>query len=163
MDFYPYTCVLTKTQIKMKKTKSILLSAIITIAVTFAVIISSCTKSEDNTTYDPCASVTCLNGGTCSGGICHCPSGYTGTRCETPPVVSKGYLYIENGSTNPYNVYVNGSLWITLDGGYYVNYPLPPATYTVRVIQQSGYISYPTDKTYVKTVTSLNVSTVYFP
>jgi len=148
----------------MKKTKSIFLSAIIMIAVTFAVIISSCTKSEDNPTppYDPCASVTCLNGGTCSGGICNCASGYSGSRCETY-TPKKGYLHIENLSTNPYNVYVNGSLWITLDGGYHIDYAVMPGTYTVRVIQQSGYISYPTDKTYTKTVSSLSISNVLFP
>jgi PKD repeat protein len=30
---------------------------------------------------DPCAGVTCLNGGTCVNGSCNCPTGYTGSNC----------------------------------------------------------------------------------
>lgn len=32
---------------------------------------------------DPCADVTCQNGGTCVEGDCECADGYTGTNCET--------------------------------------------------------------------------------
>jgi hypothetical protein len=32
---------------------------------------------------DECKDVTCSNGGTCTEGICDCPSGYEGTNCET--------------------------------------------------------------------------------
>jgi hypothetical protein len=31
----------------------------------------------------PCAEVTCLNGGTCDSGDCVCPDGYEGPNCET--------------------------------------------------------------------------------
>src|SRR6185436_16599852 len=27
--------------------------------------------------------VKCQNGGTCDGGVCHCPPGFTGFNCET--------------------------------------------------------------------------------
>lgn len=32
---------------------------------------------------DPCAGVTCLNGGTCVNGSCNCTTGYTGSNCGT--------------------------------------------------------------------------------
>ena len=32
---------------------------------------------------DACNTVNCLNGGSCAGGICSCPVGWTGTFCET--------------------------------------------------------------------------------
>lgn len=32
---------------------------------------------------DPCADVSCLNGGTCNDGTCTCAAGYEGTDCST--------------------------------------------------------------------------------
>lgn len=32
---------------------------------------------------DPCAEVACENGGTCAEGICDCPEGFSGDRCES--------------------------------------------------------------------------------
>ena len=47
---------------------------------TFGVIaLASCKKEEP----DPCASVTCQNGGTCNNGTCSCASGYEGATCGT--------------------------------------------------------------------------------
>ena len=39
----------------------------------------SCKKDDP----DPCESVTCLNGGTCSDGNCSCATGYEGSTCGT--------------------------------------------------------------------------------
>lgn len=45
---------------------------------------SGVSSSQCNpTTIDPCASISCKNGGTCSGGTCICPMGWTGTDCST--------------------------------------------------------------------------------
>lgn len=33
------------------------------------------------TSTDPCANVICKNGGTCNGGVCNCPRGFTGSDC----------------------------------------------------------------------------------
>ena len=62
----------------MKHLRVISVSAILTI-LSFALVFytTSCKK-------DPCAGVTCLNGGACGGGTCDCPSGYSGASCETP-------------------------------------------------------------------------------
>jgi hypothetical protein len=40
------------------------------------VLLVGCTKED-------CDSINCLNGGICNEGICECPEGYTGSRCET--------------------------------------------------------------------------------
>ena len=62
----------------MKNTKSILITALVTLLSFGSIFYVSCKK-------DPCAGVTCLNGGTCGGGTCTCPSGYMGSRCQIPP------------------------------------------------------------------------------
>ena len=40
-------------------------------------------SSCNNDPIDPCEGITCLNGGVCDDGTCHCPDGYYGTNCET--------------------------------------------------------------------------------
>jgi len=45
-----------------------------------AVLFTGCPNPDP---VNPCESVTCQNGGTCIDGSCYCPSGYTGTNCET--------------------------------------------------------------------------------
>lgn len=32
---------------------------------------------------DPCSGINCLHGGACNSGVCVCPTGYSGTYCET--------------------------------------------------------------------------------
>ena len=64
------------------------------ISITFSLIVtcfaialfSACGKKTSNTnstTLQPCNNVICLNGGTCSDGLCNCPVGYEGNKCET--------------------------------------------------------------------------------
>ena len=60
----------------MKSFRIIALSVIVTISTFGAILYTSCTK-------DACKGVTCLNGGTCSGGTCTCPTGYIGASCQT--------------------------------------------------------------------------------
>jgi hypothetical protein len=52
-----------------------------------AMLFSNCSK--DTTLSDPCASVTCLNGGTCANGSCNCPTGFTGSDCGTRRIPSR--------------------------------------------------------------------------
>ena len=60
----------------MRSLKHIALGAFLTISVFCAVIYTSCSK-------DACKAVTCLNFGTCNGGICKCKTGIGGNNCET--------------------------------------------------------------------------------
>lgn len=60
----------------MKSIKQFALTAFLTVSAFCAVVYTSCNKDE-------CKDVTCQNGGTCSAGVCSCPTGYEGTNCET--------------------------------------------------------------------------------
>jgi hypothetical protein len=55
-------------------------------------------SSPGPVTVDPCDTVTCLNGGTCVDGVCHCPAGYTGNRCQTAVDPCAG-ITCQNGGT----------------------------------------------------------------
>ena len=86
-------------KIPMRSIKHIALGVFLTFSVFCAVLYTSCTK-------DACKGVTCLNKGTCSGGICTCPTGIGGTNCEK--VYRKLYAYTYKGtstySTPTYNI-----------------------------------------------------------
>lgn len=60
----------------MKHLRLILVSAFVAIASLVVISYTACNK-------DKCHNVMCLNKGTCDGGICECPVGYEGLRCDT--------------------------------------------------------------------------------
>ena len=62
----------------MKQIANILFAGVLTLGVFTIVLYASCSKKEE----DKCTGVACLNGGACAAGICVCPSGYSGPRCE---------------------------------------------------------------------------------
>jgi hypothetical protein len=80
-------------------------------------------------------------------------------------VLSKsGTLKINNISTNPYDVYINGVLKITnMAGGNLKTFKVGLGTYNIRVLQKSGYILYPTEKTYTGNISCGSVLTCTFP
>lgn len=86
----------------MKKTIFFLLS--------FALLLG-CKKDDP----DPCETVTCLNGGTCSNGECNCPEEYTGSDCsqqKTPDRIEVRKITVTQfPSTRD-----NGSSWDFADG-----------------------------------------------
>lgn len=75
----------------MKSIKYIITSAFVTLSVFGAVIYSSCSK-------DTCGAVTCLNKGTCSGGLCMCTEGIGGNNCET--IYRNKYAYVYSGNAS---------------------------------------------------------------
>lgn len=46
-----------------------------------------------------CNADSCLNGGTCTNGVCTCFTGFTGDQCQTPPVVPATFGAIPCGET----------------------------------------------------------------
>lgn len=64
----------------MKNAKNAVLKIVLLLPL--ILLINSCTK-EDPKPVDPCANITCLNGGYCVNGACSCPEGYSGPDCGT--------------------------------------------------------------------------------
>lgn len=62
-------------------------AAIAVLLMTALCLMPSCSK--DDSLSDPCARVTCLNGGTCANGSCNCPTGFTGSDCGTARIPSR--------------------------------------------------------------------------
>ena len=74
-----------------------------------------------------------------------------------------GILTFTNNSSNPYKVYVNDQLTTIIDGVSTKSYYFPPAYYSIRVEQQSGYVLYPTIITYTGTLNCGATLTTTFP
>lgn len=71
----------------MKKI-SVILSTVVVVTLSFVLVLfSACnkgkTKYNDTTLIRPCDNVICLNGGTCTDGLCYCPQGFEGPQCAT--------------------------------------------------------------------------------
>jgi hypothetical protein len=105
----------------MKNTKPVILAAILTACLISAVIFYSCTKSSTN----PCANIACLNGGACSNGVCICPTGWTGTYCQTAVVT---YLSYQNDTYTPVTISVNGGGTQVIPVGTYITFSGNPGT-----------------------------------
>jgi hypothetical protein len=57
-----------------------------------------------------------------------------------------GKLRISSYSTNPYNIYIDGTFKVKLLGNTFVEYDLPQGEYTLKAEQVSGYLLFPTIK-----------------
>jgi hypothetical protein len=99
----------------MKQTKSIVITAIFTLLALGTVVYTSCRK-------DRCKTLVCQNGGTCRDGFCLCPTGYTGSYCQTANVSS---VSLRNETftrvtilLNGYEYSVDSGAIITFTGSY---------------------------------------------
>src|SRR5580658_8335639 len=87
----------------MKSLKLIVLSVILTLSVFCGLWSTSCSK-------DACKGVTCLNYGTCGGGICRCDSGLGGPTCEIIYRNLYANTYLGNGTDDSGHQYINNTL-----------------------------------------------------
>lgn len=79
-------------------------------------------------------------------------------------VQSMGTLTFNNTSTNPYKIFVNDGVVInSLAGNTAQTIPYPIGNVTVRVLQLSGYVVYPTDKSYTGNLTCGGALQTTFP
>lgn len=77
---------------------------------------------------------------------------------------STGTLKFVSTSSNPYRVFINGTAVFDMNGGTtQYKYYMPTGSYSLRVLQLSGYVLYPTDKTYNGTLTCGQTLTTTFP
>ena len=77
---------------------------------------------------------------------------------------STGTLCFVSTSTNPYRIYINGTATYDMNGGTtQYKYYMPIGSYSIRVLQLSGYVLYPTDKTYTGTLSCGQTMTTTFP
>ncbi len=91
----------------MNAIKSFLMVLLVAIGILSAAIYTSCNKSN-------CAGIVCQNGGTCNGGSCTCPSGFSGTFCDK---VASGAISYRNSTFTPVNIFINGESAIIPPGG----------------------------------------------
>ena len=93
----------------MKKTKLVLLMALVTCALFSTVIFTACNKKTT------CSSVACRNDGVCTNGKCVCPAGFLGDFCETGVT---SYVSYKNNTFTPITLNItNGATTILPVGG----------------------------------------------
>ena len=85
-------------------------------------IFNACTKTKD-----ACSDVNCQHGGACSAGMCICPSGYSGSLCETKILDcvtnNTAQVQFSNRSANStYSIVWDGSIITTLSPGVTSDY-----------------------------------------
>ena len=81
----------------MKKLKRFIIATSF-ITICSGLIYTSCNKPS-------CGGMVCENGGTCSGGTCSCPTGYSGNLCQ---VVANTAIEYQNNTFTPVTIAVNG-------------------------------------------------------
>lgn len=93
----------------MRQTQRIIAYTALVVALFCTVLHVSCKKKDtDNTTVtDPCASVTCHNGGACSNGVCSCPTGTYGSLCDSVYRNAYSDTYSGNGMDDDGNILAN--------------------------------------------------------
>ena len=77
---------------------------------------------------------------------------------------STGTLKFVSTSSNPYHIYINGTAAFDMTGGTTsYEYYMPTGSYSIRVLQISGYVLYPTDITYTGTLNCGSTLLITFP
>ncbi|MCX6350522.1 MAG: hypothetical protein NTX03_01530 [Bacteroidetes bacterium] len=104
-----------------------------------------------------------------------CKNNKNGIRTSTAPLVegkastigtilySSGMLQLINSSSNPYKIYINTVEQFDMDGGTTKKVSMKVGTYSIRVLQKSGYLVYPTDKSFSVTTSCGNTTDLIYP
>lgn len=79
------------------------------------------------------------------------------------PSATEGIIRYTNNSTNPYDIYLDGSSVGSIDGKKYFEKKVNVGTHTVKAIQAAGYVLYPTERTATITLTSKQEKEFVFP
>lgn len=87
----------------------------------------------------------------------------TPTTPTTPTAPTTGTLQLINNSTHTYDVYINGGYKVRQGGKTSIEYTYSFGTYSVEVKQITGYILYPTVKTYSGSITSSSDLIISYP
>jgi PKD repeat protein len=86
------------------------------------------------------------------------------TNTVTTIIDGTGTLVVNNTSSNPYDVYINSVLQVaSMAGGTSRQFTAPVGTYVIRVVQKSGFVVFPTDKSYNANLTCGGTVTTTFP
>ena len=152
----------------MRYLRCILITTLLTAGVFSSVLYTSCNKNK-------CGSTTCQNGGTCSGNVCLCPTGYSGSSCGTG--WSDVFIGTYNCKRDNCSPHVAGdSTWISsvtrasINGGYTLNISNFDNSNTVvaALVDSVGHITVSTvppaygvngNGTYAKDTIKLNFTT----
>lgn len=86
------------------------------------------------------------------------------TTTATATIGQSGSLIFKNTSVNPYKIFINGTSYFDVQGNSVktVKYK-PSGPYILRVLQLSGYVLTPTDRTYNGTLLCGGTLTTTFP
>lgn len=86
------------------------------------------------------------------------------TNTYTIDLTPIGTMKLVSTSSNPYEVFINNVKVFNMDGGTTQTIEnVPTGSYSVRVLQISGYVFSPTDNTYSENVNCGQTTTVTFP
>jgi hypothetical protein len=116
----------------MRLLKPVYLTSLVTLSLFVVTAFFACKKKEikynDTTLVRPCDNVICLNGGSCSDGLCYCAAGFEGTKCDKK--WSDRYIGTYKASDDCYNDSINP---------YYLVNILPVPSFAQRInIQNLG-------------------------
>ncbi len=85
--------------------------------------------------------------------------------CSKETIQPTGSILIVNNSSNPYDVFINGTFEINdMPGESAQSFEKKPTgSYSIRIKQVSGYLVYPTEETYEGTLSDKGTLVISFP
>ena len=63
---------------------------------------------------------------------------------ELPPICETSTLRLTNISANPYTYFLNGAYQATIKGNTFLEFEIKEGKQTIKLVQESGYLLFPT-------------------